>query len=657
MKRNQRDRTEIAKNEGLLNNLYFLPDDIILHQLLDRIHAYYLHSFDIGYKLTNEQRNNIINQDVEVKLNEDIIGNDITALQINSLIKSKKNHYQNIDGLNRLNNANNKFVTDHVTDEKTNNLDEYSYGFRFFYWKLSQRHQLQAKWIIMVKPTFGVFPDNINNFNWYVSNKYQDLKEELTNNEICVIGRIQLEQSIKKALIYMKSNKVKQIFCRRQKSAICYEMYPKQLISVHHLISLMVYCNYDQLQRRFSETFRKLDKDETNDALKARHQNYYFMARFLTECAECFGMQTIKPWTEITVFHGIDKPISFSSMDACIKGPFSATTQYDVTKNFCNNQGIILEMAIDTDWSIPLWESKEGFKTMTCVDMHWVSDFPNEQEIFCIGGLSRFKFKSIITALGINYVGYIGGLRTLTHNTSVEKTGAGDFINFSQSKLMTQIAYRLLSDELYRYKPDHPDAHEFKGCPDYIRNILHSHCENVFAIQMVKTDAIINYFFKNKFSEWIKFDLITMVYPKLQKIEYIAWDKDGDWLTHHSIYKSVLEFIARNKMSVLSEISIQYHFKYHDEVAQCINKYKQNFAYHSWCIQTIVADFNRPEFPDWQLAKNVGSHLNIEQILQHERIKEVQNKFGLDETFHRAVLLNPDKMNQSSICIRKLKCK
>eukprot|EP01084_Bolivina_argentea_P300037 517252_1 len=67
MKRNQRNRTQITKRESLLNQMYFGNcKDISSQQLLDRIHCYFFHTFDIGYKLTKKEINEkIINKNTK----------------------------------------------------------------------------------------------------------------------------------------------------------------------------------------------------------------------------------------------------------------------------------------------------------------------------------------------------------------------------------------------------------------------------------------------------------------------------------------------------------------------------------------------------------------------------------------------------------------
>eukprot|EP01084_Bolivina_argentea_P191313 328637_1 len=66
MKRHHRDRHKISQKEQILKALYFDEEDIVgivLQQLLDRIHCHYLHSFDIGYKLTVKDKEDIIYQE------------------------------------------------------------------------------------------------------------------------------------------------------------------------------------------------------------------------------------------------------------------------------------------------------------------------------------------------------------------------------------------------------------------------------------------------------------------------------------------------------------------------------------------------------------------------------------------------------------------
>eukprot|EP01084_Bolivina_argentea_P034845 64546_1 len=61
--RNRRDRSKVSRNENILKQLYH---DIVEEQLLDRIHCYFLHSLDCGYKINTEEKENIATQKLNI---------------------------------------------------------------------------------------------------------------------------------------------------------------------------------------------------------------------------------------------------------------------------------------------------------------------------------------------------------------------------------------------------------------------------------------------------------------------------------------------------------------------------------------------------------------------------------------------------------------
>ena len=111
----------------------------------------------------------------------------------------------------------------------------------------------------------------------------------------------------------------------------------------------MIYCNYDALQSKLTETYRKLADNETSQQLIRRHRNYYWIGRYLRECVDCFKDRQYICKTahhilyRFIVYHGINKQFAFESLDN-ICGPFSTTKDYNVAKNFCSTQGMILEI-------------------------------------------------------------------------------------------------------------------------------------------------------------------------------------------------------------------------------------------------------------------------------------------------------------------------
>eukprot|EP01084_Bolivina_argentea_P227983 385131_1 len=282
MTRNYRNRSTIT--ESVERSLYLDSDDMVEQQLLDRIHCYYFHSFHIAYKLTNKEKNNIFDEDTKVsddqKLNNDIY--DQSLAQINNVIVSKREFCSNIVRLHRLNSDN--YNSQFATDEVQNKLGTYSYGYRFFYWPYYKNNTSMIDRVNLNSPKHLL--ENQTLKDWYVEGKYKNLEQELLSNGI---NHSQLQQLLQKASKHIKTNYFRQMYCPRTNSAENYAMYNGQLISRKHLIGVMVYCNYDIFQHKFSATYRKIDKKETDSDLKKRHSNYYHVGRLLREIVECFG--------------------------------------------------------------------------------------------------------------------------------------------------------------------------------------------------------------------------------------------------------------------------------------------------------------------------------------------------------------------------------
>ena len=88
--------------------------------------------------------------------------------------------------------------------------------------------------------------------------------------------------------------------------------------------------SYDSLQKRFSETFRRMAVNESDYDLKRRHSHFANMGRLLREFVECFGdsdwMDT--DLLKTSFYHGMLNMMQFESTKAVINGPMSITTDY-----------------------------------------------------------------------------------------------------------------------------------------------------------------------------------------------------------------------------------------------------------------------------------------------------------------------------------------
>eukprot|EP01084_Bolivina_argentea_P208197 355059_1 len=75
MRRNQRDRMQCVGNLTMVNNLYSSCDDrvVVCQELLDRIHCYFFHTFDIGYRMTRREQLGVIDDCIQTNNSDSVV--------------------------------------------------------------------------------------------------------------------------------------------------------------------------------------------------------------------------------------------------------------------------------------------------------------------------------------------------------------------------------------------------------------------------------------------------------------------------------------------------------------------------------------------------------------------------------------------------------
>eukprot|EP01084_Bolivina_argentea_P040571 74961_1 len=467
LRRNYRDRSSFKENSAALEKMYFghETNGIVKQQILDKIHCYFSHAFDIGHRITKNERliiENAINND-EFKENN-IITQDEIVMAIGQLSAVKK------QTLEILNAENTKFLTESKDEDMT-----YIFGIRFFYWDFCRDNHEIVDPVRFWSPHIGTgYPipanDGYTLGDLYVAAKFKDLKQELTSNSICTINMTQFNNLAQKAKVHHQTNvtKNKICICRKPREYYGFASDPKMpMISSSHYAAVLGYCNYDILQRLFSQTCRRIPKNESNSSLIQRHSNFAILARLLRECVECFAeeMYTEEFHRHFSFFHGIDFQYQFNSVEAVIKTPLSTTTDFAVAVNFCGNKGVILNLHLGEGWSTTYTDAPALF------DCKFISDYTSEQEIFFIGGYGNFTFLTIITASGQNYIWYVYALTFITNTmaTRWDNRAISEISNddMTHMRVLKQMCFRILSHELHIHFPDDDKYFEFKSIPKY----------------------------------------------------------------------------------------------------------------------------------------------------------------------------------------------
>ena len=261
MNRNMRDRhTENdTKDEAYFNNDN--QNDILTQRLFDKLHSYFFHTIQTGYRLSRDERNTIIDNESksneEMKYNENDGYSDRIAMRISSILRTKRNNKYRLNSTKF--SMNSETISSHYND--------YSFGIRFFYWNSYQHNQLIKdpahsdtankqpgshkygdsfnNWLIgthnIVPPANGDQPLSF----WYISNKYQDLKTELLNNAICHISLLQWNLLYAQCLDYQQTILVKNMQCGKSSHAEQYGLDEQCLMHIEHLIAIKVQCDFD----------------------------------------------------------------------------------------------------------------------------------------------------------------------------------------------------------------------------------------------------------------------------------------------------------------------------------------------------------------------------------------------------------------------------
>eukprot|EP01084_Bolivina_argentea_P267124 453355_1 len=191
--------------------------------IFDKIHCYYYHAYDIGNRIYAKEQ---MNTD-EKKQNETFMCSNIT--NIHHILKQKRKKFKTIyDSFSEK--MHQKYNQLFMQNDKM-----YSFGYSFEYDQL-QYHGLDQQSPITIKSV------------------YASLKEELINNKSISLSLLQFINEYNKAKLHLKTT-----FCKSK--------YHK--LSIQNLLSLMIYCNFTELQYLFSKTYRENNGED--------HRHFYHL--------------------------------------------------------------------------------------------------------------------------------------------------------------------------------------------------------------------------------------------------------------------------------------------------------------------------------------------------------------------------------------------
>lgn len=179
--------------------------------------------------------------------------------------------------------------------------------------------------------------------------KYKNLKEEIISNKVKNISLERWDIEYCKAKNIQKTSKSK-----------------SNMWFTRNIMSVLLYCNIDELQYHFSEAFRLKSTNDTKQATKRRYIEFIRWAEKLRETVYKYGRINKK-----TLFHGISEQMLFNDASAYFYSPTSTTIDPVVAHYFSTNDGIIIKIDSTNN---------------RCLDCSWLSNFEYEKEYLFMDG-------------------------------------------------------------------------------------------------------------------------------------------------------------------------------------------------------------------------------------------------------------------------------
>eukprot|EP01083_Nonionella_stella_P032365 88576_1 len=612
MQRNRRDRTK-----SVIGGVSFVRD------IMDKIHCRFRHSYDMGYRLTKAERKQIeqlqeTGDDAKSDHIEDmfnISSLDSALIEMHKVIVSKK---QQINKQFVNNHTFNKFSTIAINK---GNYETFSNGERYVYWDRFRQ-------------------DEANN-RFYVYPKYESLKEELTKNRRASVTMDQWSLEYQKADTHRQSHVAKKLIANPEtavdthwvqsphpmRNGLALEIAKGEKVKTHHLVALLVYCNYTVLSYEFSKTYRRMDNDDLNDddykqyvadetctellrtnnesnwSMKARHSSFYHLARYLNELIHVFSPRAMDadPF-RATFYHGVNQKMKFITLRDNMYQPFSTTTSYEVAVRFSISgidAGMVLELSAD-GWS-------------RYFDCQCYSDFPGERELLFINSIGPFKFVNLTdTQSGRSYDVFVKALgivdamivanpfqpddRVVT-NSKTEKNWIKKLDLRLQGAvpidpMLKVVTLQLIKHELHRYQPQ--KYKKMENVDGYIEELFHFVCTMTKAVhinwKLMSVEITDKYerggyngylFLRTLFCvedlEMIDLDFICLLFPHLIGIRLSGCDS-----IKKDCFDYILQFLTKQFAKDLAELSIECHSE-HD--AFLMTKYSVAFGKIGWILQ------------------------------------------------------------------------
>ena len=358
---------------------------------------------------------------------------------------------------------------------------------------------------------------------WYIKKKYNNLEDEILNNNIHQLNKKQFTQNVmQKAKTLIETRKAKNIKADTFLFGRRYGFEEGSLITEEHLMSLILYCSFTDLSFEFTKTFRKITKAENIQSCKQRNREYWNWSKLLVETVNIFCEEQ-RGWESKKIYyHGVSL-LNFGSLRGHFSSPTSTSAQIEVATIFAGDTGIIIEL--------------KPRQTMS-FNCGWISSFSNEDEYLYFQTfypLSIVSIRLTLNGKNVNYKWYINAVAKFDAGINGE-----DYEGFKH-KIIDEIINNLVNDNCESY-------------PVYIMKIFKQICKTQTKINIkyyYLDDCMRSLFFDSR-SEYKYCPLINKIYSLFPNCNHIYINYNGDYPNISSIFveeylNDILLFLKETK--------------------------------------------------------------------------------------------------------------
>lgn len=210
----------------------------------------------------------------------------------------------------------------------------------------------------------------------------------------------ELQSSMFKVIKYYHTYKVKSIMANNINcdDPLHYGIRNGTELSQNHILSIILYCDWSELCKQFSQTFRSMSAFEPIEITVKRNGEYANWAQHLRETVEYFGKygwdyDEDERWNEENdrekgpFYCGIGIEMVIPEFGIRLCSPTSTSKHLEVAARFGGEKGIIIQLNNNghrTGWLLRSW------------DCSWLSNYgKQEDERLFIGGAWTIKLESV----------------------------------------------------------------------------------------------------------------------------------------------------------------------------------------------------------------------------------------------------------------------